>query len=285
MTGIIDIGSNTVRLVVYDDAGRKISNTALNSEIIQDTHDGVLSEIGIKKLCESIAYLKKTANEIPVYAFATYAVRVLKNKEEVKEKILRENGIKTDILSGEDEGRYVFCALKSSLSAGESGICVDLGGGSGEVMIFKENEPVLIRSYPIGCRKIKNELGTGVFPSNEEKKKIKDYVKNRLEKFSADGNLYIMGGTAKTSVKLYRFLCGGENTDVMSAELLDRMIDFIGETPEKYTKSILENRYDNIATGIVIIQAIAEFYGKDKICVKQCGVRDGYLKEITKKEP
>ena len=55
MTGIIDIGSNTIRLVIYD-MGKSVSNIALNSEIIGDTENNRLSDEGIEKLCNAIIY-------------------------------------------------------------------------------------------------------------------------------------------------------------------------------------------------------------------------------------
>ena len=57
MVGIIDIGSNTIRLVMYD-KGRKLSNTAVTSEILHDTVDGHLTNKGTQKLCEAVTYLK-----------------------------------------------------------------------------------------------------------------------------------------------------------------------------------------------------------------------------------
>ena len=58
MINIIDIGSNTIRLVTYD-KGKVISNFGVNSEIISDTKNGILSECGINKLCSILLSLKQ----------------------------------------------------------------------------------------------------------------------------------------------------------------------------------------------------------------------------------
>lgn len=284
MTGIIDIGSNTIRLVIYD-KGRQISNTGINSEIIADTKNRRLGDEGIDKLCSVIDFLKNKADGIPVYAFATYAVRILENSAEVKEKVLEKTGVGIDILSGDSEARYDFYGLRSCIAANESGIGVDLGGGSAQIMIFSGDELEFINSYPIGCRKLKNKFVSGKLPGAAEKKHIEEYVKGKLDVKTHDGKLYMMGGTAKTAAKLYSFLTGSENADMIKTETLTRLIEFIEETPEKTMKKILKNRYDNITAGIVIMGAIAEYFDKKEIYIKKCGVRDGYLMKIKEKQP
>lgn len=284
MTGIIDIGSNTIRLVIYD-KGRQISNTGINSEIIADTKNRRLGDEGIDKLCSVIDFLKNKADGIPVYAFATYAVRILENSAEVKEKVLEKTGVGIDILSGDSEARYDFYGLRSCIAANESGIGVDLGGGSAQIMIFSGDELEFIHSYPIGCRKLKNKFVSGKLPCEAEKKHIEEYVKGKLDVKTYDGKLYMMGGTAKTAAKLYSFLTGSENADMIKTETLTRLIEFIEETPEKTMKKILKNRYDNITAGIVIMGAIAEYFDKKEIYIKKCGVRDGYLMKIKENQP
>lgn len=278
MTGIIDIGSNTVRLVMYD-KGKQLSNKGLNSEIIKDTKNGVLSEEGIEKLCSQLNVLKEEAGENKVYAFATYAVRVLKNKEEVKNIVFEKTNIDIDILSGEKEAEYDFIGLKSTLQKGESGIGADLGGGSCQIMYFENGNITFSHSYPIGCRRIKNKFVSGNFPTEDETKNIERYIKEQLKDAENKSvkKIYMMGGTAKTTVKLYSFLNGNENIDIIKKEKIKNLIDFIKETPPEVIKKILKNRYDNIVAGLIIMEQIAEKTGAEEIHIKKCGVRDGYL--------
>ena len=125
MINIIDIGSNTIRLVTYD-KGKAISNFGVNSEIISDTKNGILSEKGIDKLCNIILYLSEKRKDEKIYAFGTYAMRVLRNKEEVIKKVSEKTGIKIDILSGKKEAEYDFYGLLGTILPNESGIGVDL---------------------------------------------------------------------------------------------------------------------------------------------------------------
>lgn len=280
MTGIIDIGSNTVRLVVYDKR-RKISNTGIASEILNDTTGGILSSEGIEKLCNMIEFLKEKAGDIEVYAFATFAFRILKNRDEVKQAILEKTGVEVDILSGEDEAKYDFYGLKSSISKGESGIGVDLGGGSAQIFEFLKGELEFCCSYPIGCRKVKNKFVKHKFPDISEREEIEKYIEEKLAEIDIKcKKVYMMGGTAKTAAKLYSFLNGNENIDVLKTKRLENLITFIEETPENVMKNVLKNRYDNIVVGIIIMKKIADICGADEVHIKKCGVRDGYLRKI-----
>ena len=283
MTGIIDIGSNTIRLVVYD-RGKQISNTGITSEILNDTKDGILTSDGIKKLCNILSDLMGKAENIEVHAFATFAFRNLKNRENVKQEIFKETGIEIDILSGDDEAKYDFYGLIGSVNKNESGIGVDLGGGSAQIFEFKKGELAFSSSYPIGCRKLKNKFVKHKFPDSSERENIEKYIEEQIVKVHIKyDKIYMMGGTAKTAAKLYSFLNGGENVNVIKTENLENLIRFIEETPENVMKNVLKNRYDNIVVGIVIMKKIADICGACEIHIKKCGVRDGYLREIENK--
>lgn len=277
MVGIIDIGSNTIRLVAYDKK-RRVFNNGLSSEIINDTKNGILSEDGIEKLVLAVSFLKEKAGEIPTFAFGTYAMRVLINKEEVKNRVFEKTGIMIDILSGEDEARYDFYGLLGSISSKESGIGVDLGGGSAQILIFEEGELKTSNSLPLGCRQIKNKFTDSKTVTPNQRARIASYIKFNLASFAGNKaeKIYIMGGTAKAALKIYSFLTG-ENQNAIKTKNLEDVIKFLSETPASTLKNILRNRYDNITVGIIIMEEIAKFFSAERICIKKCGVRDGYI--------
>lgn len=287
MINVIDIGSNTIRLVTYD-KGKPVSNFGVNSEIISDTKNGILSELGINKLCGILLYLKEKSKSEEVYAFGTYAVRVLRNKEEVLKRAEKETGIKIDILSGKREAEYDFYGLLGTISPDESGIGVDLGGGSAQILIFDKGKLSKSLSRPIGCRRVKSRFSKGRQVTKAEQIRIREYIQKNLQlkKGKRCEKIYMMGGTAKSALKLYRYL-EGKNADIIKVCDIEKIISFIEETDEKTIKRIFKSRYDNIVVGIIIMREIAEFFGAKSIHIKRCGVRDGYvlkINEATKKE-
>ena len=277
MVGIIDIGSNTIRLVMYD-KGNKISNTAVTSEILHDTVDGNLTNEGTQKLCEVIDYLKNEAGDNPVYAFATFAFRVLENSEEVKQTVFQKTGVNIDVLSGKDEAIYDYYALKNELKNLENGVGVDLGGGSAQIVAINNNSLSFFDSFPIGAKKIKKIFVNDVFPTNEEENNLREYIRKYLRKCDVKSDkLYMMGGTAKTALRMYRYIKGTQNISYIETETLSSIIDFIKEAPDEIIKNVLRSRYDNIVCGIIAIEEIANYIGAKKIYVLSGGVREGYL--------
>ncbi|MBQ7751449.1 MAG: hypothetical protein IJR79_00560 [Clostridia bacterium] len=283
MINIIDIGSNTIRLVTYD-KGKSVSNYGMASEIISDTKNGILSEKGIEKLCKTVSELKKLKEDEEIFAFGTYAIRVLRNRENVVKRVFDETGIKIDVLSGKQEAEYDFYGLLGTISKKESGIGVDLGGGSAQILIFNGGKLTSSMSRPIGCRRVKNRFSKGKKLEKSEIIKLREYIQKNLEtqKGKKTGKIYMMGGTAKSALKLYRFL-SGENADIIKVSEIENILKFIDENDEKVIKKIFKSRYDNIAVGIVIMREIAEFFGSNSIHVKKCGVRDGYVTKINEK--
>ena len=284
MINIIDIGSNTIRLVTYD-RGNPVSNFGATSEIISDTKNGILSKKGIDKLCNTISGLLKNKENEEVYAFGTYAVRVLRNKNEVKSEVLKRTGVDIDILSGKKEAEYDFYGLLSTISARESGIGVDLGGGSAQILVFEEGRLSASASRPIGSKRVKSKFSRGRTVTKAERTEIRKYIKTNLEIYKGKkaDKIYMMGGTAKTALRLCRFL-EGRNADIIKISEIERLIQFTEEADEAILKKVLRNRYDNIAAGIVIMEEIAQFFGAKSIHIKRCGVRDGYVARLEEQK-
>lgn len=277
MVGIIDIGSNTIRLVMYD-KGRKLSNTAVTSEILHDTVDGHLTNKGTQKLCEAVTYLKNEAGDNPIYAFATFAFRVLENCDEVKEEIFKKTGVKIEILSGKDEAKCDFKSLLNEIGTDKKGIGIDLGGGSGQIFTFENENLKFFDSYPIGAKKIKKIFVENVFPKDEENEKIIKYIRKYITRVDEKSDvLYMMGGTAKTALRIYSYIKGTQNIEYIETKDLGNIIEFIKEAPDELIKNALRSRYDNIVCGIMVMNELAKVYEAEKIYVLRGGVREGYI--------
>ena len=160
-----------------------------------------------------------------------------------------------------------------------------MGGGSAQILVFDKGKLTTSLSRPIGCKRVKNRFSKGKEVTKSEQVKIREYIQKnlKLRKGKKCEKVYMMGGTAKAALRLYRFL-EGENADIIKTAELDRVITFIEEADEKILKKVLRARYDNIIVGIIIMREIAEFFGAKNIHIKRCGVRDGYVLKIEQKK-
>ena len=283
MVGIIDIGSNTIRLVMYEN-GKKLENISVTSEILHDTEDGQLTGIGTKKLCDAIEYLKNEAKGHPVYALATFAFRVLSNQEEVKKEVFEKTGISIDVLSGESEAKCDFSALLNEIGRDKTGIGVDLGGGSAQIFAFEKENMLFFDSYPIGAKKIKKLFVERVYPTRDEAEKIEKYIENYVEQVEYKSEIvYMMGGTAKTALRIYNFIKGTQSTEYIDVNELKELTEFLKSTTGEIIKDVLKSRYDNMACGLMVMEKIASHLGAKKIVVLSGGVREGYLINVVNK--
>lgn len=124
----------------------------------QITKSGELSRNGAAELVKAVQSAKAAAARLgcgEVMAFATSAVREAKNSAKVLEKVAEETGIGLEVLSGVDEARLTFLAVRRwyGWSAGQL-LVLDIGGGSLEVAMGMDEEPELAESLPVGAGRI-----------------------------------------------------------------------------------------------------------------------------------
>ncbi|WP_216210757.1 Ppx/GppA phosphatase family protein [Amycolatopsis aidingensis] len=161
--GVLDVGSNTVHLLVVD-AHRGAHPTPMHSEKTvlrlaeQITADGELSKRGAEELVHAVESARAAAARLgceDVLAFATSAVREAKNVSTVLRKVAEETGVELQVLTGEDEARLTFLAVRRwyGWSAGQL-LVLDIGGGSLEVAIGMDEAPELAASLPLGAGRI-----------------------------------------------------------------------------------------------------------------------------------
>jgi exopolyphosphatase/guanosine-5'-triphosphate,3'-diphosphate pyrophosphatase len=161
--GVLDVGSNTVHLLVVD-AHRgghpdpvRSHKTALHlAELLQA--DGSLGEHGTTVLCEAVAEARQAAQDEGVedlVAFATSAVRDATDSAEVLAHVQERAKVDLAVLPGEDEARLTFLAVRRwfGWSAGRL-LCLDIGGGSLELAAGRDEEPDVAMSLPLGAGRL-----------------------------------------------------------------------------------------------------------------------------------
>ena len=156
MYAVIDIGSNTIRLKTYEYKDGNLINIFDKKEFagLASYVDkfGNLSEEGITKCLEVLGEYKKClANVIidKLLIFATASIRNVNNTKEVVARIKEELGLDVVVLSGSEEAIYDFKGAKMKYNL-KDGLMVDIGGGSSELLFFKDDHILYKTSMPIG---------------------------------------------------------------------------------------------------------------------------------------
>lgn len=189
--GVLDVGSNTVHLLVVD-AYRGAQPTPQHSSKYElrlaehiDKH-GDLSRAGADALVQAATRARAEADEQgceELLAFATSAVRDAGNSPRVLKRVAKEAGVALSVLSGEDESRLTFLAIRRwfGWSAGNL-ICLDIGGGSLELAAGVDEDPQVAISVPLGAGRLTREWFGDDPPSKSEVAELREHVEKTLAK-------------------------------------------------------------------------------------------------------
>jgi exopolyphosphatase/guanosine-5'-triphosphate,3'-diphosphate pyrophosphatase len=188
--GVLDVGSNTVHLLVVDaHRGAQPSPQHSNKrELRLAEHidkDGDLSKAGADALVEAAIVARKEADELDcdeLLAFATSAVRDAGNSAKVLKRVAKESGVSLSVLSGEDESRLTFLAVRRwfGWSAGNL-ICLDIGGGSLELGAGCDEDPALAFSLPLGAARLTRNWFSADPPAKSEVAALQEHVEKLLQ--------------------------------------------------------------------------------------------------------
>lgn len=215
--GVLDVGSNTVHLLVVD-AHRGAHPMPASSERVvlrlaeRLTDDGDLSEEGIADLVFTVAQAKRSARKLgceDLMAFATSAVRDCGNVVDVLARVHEETGVTLRVLAGKDEAKLTFLAARRWLgwSAGRL-LVLDIGGGSLELAIGMDEAPDYAKSVPLGAGRLTRERFTSDPPSRSEVAETVKWLADQLapvaKKFAKEGEPDHVVATSKTFRTLAR---------------------------------------------------------------------------------
>lgn len=187
--GVLDVGSNTVHLLVVDaHPGAHPEPVASHktelrlSELLQP--DGSLGETGRVALVEAVRDAVRHAQEQRVddlVAFATSAVREAADSAAALEDVRSRTGVELAVLAGEHEAAMTFLAVRRwfGWSAGRL-LCLDIGGGSLEVALGRDEHPDLALSVPLGAGRLTRGLVRSDPPTEAELARLRDHVREQL---------------------------------------------------------------------------------------------------------
>ncbi|GAB1644064.1 hypothetical protein [Krasilnikovia sp. MM14-A1259] len=174
--GVLDVGSNTVHLLIVD-AHRGGHPNPMHSEktelrLAEHLEAGQLTRAGASGLVRAVARAKAAATIAgceELLAFATSALRDAENSVAVLAQVRAETGVNLEVLSGEDEARYTFLAVRRwyGWSAGRL-LVLDIGGGSLELAAGRDEDPEVALSLPLGAGRLTRQRLTGDPPARRD---------------------------------------------------------------------------------------------------------------------
>ena len=294
MYAVIDIGSNTIRLVLYrmaDGQPRQILSSKASAGLAGYVEkNGRLSDQGIEKAVEVLRQFKQVLEEIrpeKAYFFATASLRNVTNTEEVVEAIADACGITVQVLSGKREALLDYYGALQSISQPE-GLLVDIGGGSTELVFFQQRQALLAASLPIGSLNLSTRFVQNVLPDKRELSMLSACVQEQLEEMRiplpdrcSTAFLCGVGGTCRASCKLSDQLAG-ESTGFAGypCQRLGELFGIFRQEPQRFLQAMIKSAPDRLHTlvpGLVILDAVSHRFRCETFSASPYGVREGYL--------
>ncbi|HEX6357263.1 Ppx/GppA phosphatase family protein [Actinophytocola sp.] len=297
--GVLDVGSNTVHLLVVD-AHRGAHPTPASSQrsvlrlAERLTECGDLSDEGIEALVTTVTEAKRSARRLgceDLMAFATSAVRDCGNVADVLARVRDETGVELRVLTGKDEAKLTFLAARRWLgwSAGRL-LVLDIGGGSLELAIGIDEAPDYAKSVPFGAGRLTRERFTSDPPSRDEVVKTADWLADQLtpiaRKVAKQGVPDHVVATSKTFRTLARLTgaapssAGPRARRVLTEPGLRQLIAFISRMSAAdlaELEGVSASRSHQLVAGALVAQATMRALERDELEICPWALREGVI--------
>ena len=297
--GVLDVGSNTVHLLVVD-AHRGGHPTPMSStksalrlaEAIDSS--GKLTRRGADKLIATVdefARIAASSGCADLMAFATSAVRDARNSDEVLARVRTETGVDLQVLSGPDESRLTFLAVRRwyGWSAGRI-TNLDIGGGSLELSTGLDEAPDVALSLPLGAGRLTREWLPDDPPGRRRVAMLRDWLDNEL----ADAAKAILDagppdlavGTSKTFRSLARLTgaapsaAGPRVKRTLTANGLRQLIAFISRmtaADRAELEGVSAERAPQIVAGALVAEASMRALSLESVDICPWALREGVI--------
>ena len=296
--GIIDLGSNSVRLDVYEVAPKEdkqgqrdfehIFSSKKMAGLAAYTTDGIFSSRGMQVAKDVLENLLDQAKDLDCKKMGIFATAVLRECKNSNDAVATLEGAidkPIRLLSGEEEAHlgFIGATCKSAMS---HGTLLDLGGGSTELTCVNDGSDTLNLSLPLGCVKAYAQYVNLILPTAREVQCI-EHAFNELLRQKADPSIYRcgvlhgIGGSVRATAKLAgAAFTGGYAPKAVSAKTVTTLLDMMENEAHDFchlAAKAVPDRLHTIGPGLAIIHAAMTTFGADTLQICKNGVREGYL--------
>ena len=307
--GIIDLGSNSARLVIVEMLGDGhfivIDQLKESVRLGKDMErDGFLKPTRVAETIKTLRMFRKLCDAYQIeriIAVATAAVRRAKNQRSFLDEVAANCGIKLRVLSAEEEATYVYKGVINTMDV-PKGIILEIGGGSTKIVYYNRRNLLAYETLPFGSVTL-SELfgGEGVSPE-EAAEKTEEFFTEQLKQFEwmqnidPETQLIGVGGSFRTVAKISKMIRKCPLSLIHNyvipeeeyAEIYGK-IRGMGLDSKKRIRGVASSRADILPAAMSIINAFMKYLKFDKFTVSACGLREGimfnYAMPLTVEKP
>lgn len=284
--GVMDVGSNSVRLVVYDVRGRAMQQR-FNEKVLAGLGRGLIAtgrlhpegvEIAIAALKRfaSITRAQKVELLLP---FATAAVREAADGKEFVDRVKKETGVVLRVLSGSDEARFAAEGVLAG-APGLDGVAGDLGGSSLELARLVNGRYEGGATYPLGPLALDSG---GAFNEDKTVARVRDVLSGAPELKKSGDIFFAVGGAWRSIGAMHMELTRAplhmlQNYEMDAAELAKLLGEIL--SGKKHTDLLIDvarKRATTIPYAAAVLKSVIEIGKFKTVTISSYGVREGII--------
>lgn len=297
--GVLDIGSNTVHLLVVDAHLGAAPLPAWKSKIALRLAehlgpDGRIDEDAVDDLIAFARHAQETAEDLGVtefLAFATSAIREAPNGLEVITKVRERTGIDVEVLSGPEEARLTFLAVRRwfGWSAGRI-LVLDIGGGSLELASGADEEPDVALSLPLGAGRVTRDHLHGDPPKEKQIREARKAARAAMGEVVGQilraGEPRITVATSKTFRQLARITGAAPSSEgfhvrrTLTREDVHLWVPKLADMTaieRARLPGVSESRAPQLLAGAIVAEAAMDLLGVQQLEIGPWALREGVI--------
>lgn len=285
---VVDIGSNSVRLVVYDGL-RRSPTPIFNEKILCGLGRGVatkgkLADDAVPRALAALRRFRALARQMGakhVYAVATAAVREASNGEEFVRLAEKALGASIDVLTGKEEARFAALGVIAGIPYAD-GVVGDLGGGSLELIDIKDGKVREGVTLPLGPLRLMDVSGSSI----EKARRIVDetLAKSGILSRLKGRTFYAVGGTWRNLAKLHMaqshyplHVLHSYRLTRAQAISLSGLVAQLSPASLRDVREVSKSRSDTMPYGAMVLERLLSHSNASGVEVSVYGVREGLL--------
>jgi exopolyphosphatase / guanosine-5'-triphosphate,3'-diphosphate pyrophosphatase len=297
--GVLDVGSNTVHLLVVDAYQGARPTPAFSHKVELKLAESLENgsslsgpgEQSLRGIVEDALRIAEDKGVEDLIAFATSAVREAGNGEQVLERIREQTGAQITVMTGPEEARLTFLAARRwfGWSSGRL-LVIDIGGGSLEVASGIDEEPEVVASLPLGAGRLTRDWISSDPPSAQQVRGMRRHVRAVIAREA--GGILRQGapdhvvGTSKTFRQLARIAGAapsGEGPYVhrvlrhADVAALAERLPAMSQAERVRLPGVSASRVAQLPAGAIVADAILDLLGVDQIELCPWALREGVI--------
>jgi exopolyphosphatase / guanosine-5'-triphosphate,3'-diphosphate pyrophosphatase len=291
--GVVDIGSNTVHLLVARTNGVSITPLVDESEGLRLGVDvdssGAIGHEKLEELIGTLCRFKDSAAKVGVtglHLLATHAIRAASNRHTVCEEIAQVTGFQVEVLSPEHEATLSFLGAEADFPSAGPQVVVDIGGGSIQVAVGQGREVWDSVSLPLGASRVATHFLPSDPPNYVEEAVLVTYLVNvlppalPLRSTNVTGVLGV-GGTLRRVPQLLDLKPG----EALAPNALERMLSLLrGRTTDEIAQQydMKPERARLFMPALLVLREVWRAYDAPPIIMAAYGMREGAILRLAR---